>query len=320
MVNGHKYCPPLTKDIKCDVLIVGGGFSGVSAAAEFLRKGLSVVLIEKNIVGGSSSGRSAGFLTPDSELELHQLVRRYGTKAAAEIWEAPCRGIERIVEHHQEARHPMRIAAAGFAVSRARRGRQGGRRVRARVPRKRRLHRSAHLRREQLQGDPRRAGLHGGHPVRRHLRRQSAAVPAGPQGPADRQRHAGLREHRDGTARGPHGLYACRQRDRGQHHHRGRQADQLDQSARRRDVPRADVPERDRAADRQGAAHPVSVRRADAVLGLEARVFVLQADGGQPSAARAAARPITTFLKDAYNNPGVIRQGDQGLPRVISPS
>jgi heterodisulfide reductase subunit A-like polyferredoxin len=70
MVDKHTYCPPLVTDLKCDVLIVGGGFSGVSAAAEFLRKGLSVVLIEKNIVGGSSSGRSAGFLTPDSESEL----------------------------------------------------------------------------------------------------------------------------------------------------------------------------------------------------------------------------------------------------------
>src|SRR5690606_32280199 len=65
---------------------------------EFLKKGLKVVLIEKNIVGGSSSGRSAGMLTPDSELELHQLVRRYGAMAAGEIWEAPCRGIERVVE------------------------------------------------------------------------------------------------------------------------------------------------------------------------------------------------------------------------------
>ena len=69
MIKAHRYCPPLTKAIKCDVLIVGGGFSGVSAAAEFLRKGLRVVLIDKNIIGGSSSGRSAGFLTPDSELE-----------------------------------------------------------------------------------------------------------------------------------------------------------------------------------------------------------------------------------------------------------
>ena len=98
LIKEHRYCPPLTGAIKCDVLIVGGGFSGISAAAEFLRKGLSVVLIEKNIVGGSSSGRSAGFLTPDSELELHQLVRRYGSKAAGEIWEAPCRGIERLVD------------------------------------------------------------------------------------------------------------------------------------------------------------------------------------------------------------------------------
>lgn len=97
MVNEHKNCPPLTRSINCDVAIVGGGFAGTSAAVEFLRKGHKVVLIEKNILGGSSSGRSAGFLTPDSELELHQLVRRYGTKAAAEIWEAPLRGIQRIV-------------------------------------------------------------------------------------------------------------------------------------------------------------------------------------------------------------------------------
>ena len=36
--------------------------------------------------------------TPDSELELHQLVRRFGTDAAREIWEMPCRGIDRIVQ------------------------------------------------------------------------------------------------------------------------------------------------------------------------------------------------------------------------------
>src|SRR5215510_14995640 len=99
MIKEHKYCPPLTKDIRCDVLIVGGGFSGMSAAVEFLLKGLSVVLIEKNIIGGSSSGRSAGFLTPDSELELHQLVRRYGPKAAREIWDAPVSAIEGLVRN-----------------------------------------------------------------------------------------------------------------------------------------------------------------------------------------------------------------------------
>jgi gamma-glutamylputrescine oxidase len=62
----------LSKSLKCDVLIVGGGVSGISAAAESVAQGRSVVLIERNIVGGGSAGRSAGFLTPDSELELHE--------------------------------------------------------------------------------------------------------------------------------------------------------------------------------------------------------------------------------------------------------
>jgi len=92
----YKLCAPLTKNIECDVLVIGGGMSGVSAAAGFISKGLKVVLLEKNILGGSSSGRSAGFLTPDSELELSQLVRRYGLKKAKEIWEIPTTGISKI--------------------------------------------------------------------------------------------------------------------------------------------------------------------------------------------------------------------------------
>ena len=97
LIKQFKYCPTLSKSLKCDVLIVGGGVSGISAAAEFVKQGRSVALIERNILGGGSAGRSAGFLTPDSELELHQLVRRYGPEAAREIWDAPLRGIDRLV-------------------------------------------------------------------------------------------------------------------------------------------------------------------------------------------------------------------------------
>ena len=53
--------------------------------------------MERNICGGSSTGKSAGFLTPDSELELSQLIRRFGAKGAKDLWEVPVRGIERMV-------------------------------------------------------------------------------------------------------------------------------------------------------------------------------------------------------------------------------
>ena len=36
LVRPHKFCPPLSKSLKCDVLIVGGGANGISAAAEFV--------------------------------------------------------------------------------------------------------------------------------------------------------------------------------------------------------------------------------------------------------------------------------------------
>lgn len=94
-----KIQPPLTKDVKADFLIIGGGAAGLSAAYSLISKGLNVVLIEKNICGGNTTGKSAGFLTPDSELEIAQLVRRYGPGNAKFLWEVAQKGVELIVSY-----------------------------------------------------------------------------------------------------------------------------------------------------------------------------------------------------------------------------
>jgi gamma-glutamylputrescine oxidase len=91
--------PPLRDELKCDVLVIGGGAAGLAAAARFLGTGKKVVLLEGSICGGSSTGKSAGFLTPDSELELSQLIRRFGKDGARDLWEVPVRGIELMLSH-----------------------------------------------------------------------------------------------------------------------------------------------------------------------------------------------------------------------------
>ena len=51
---------PLRKDIEANVPVAGAGAAGLSAAYLLMDKGLRVVIPERNICGGSSSGKSAG--------------------------------------------------------------------------------------------------------------------------------------------------------------------------------------------------------------------------------------------------------------------
>lgn len=90
------FCPPLKEDLSCAYLILGGGVAGLHAALRLVDAGKEVVLLEKMMCGGSSSGKSSGFLTPDSELEVYQLLRRYGKKGAQEVWSIPVQGVEMI--------------------------------------------------------------------------------------------------------------------------------------------------------------------------------------------------------------------------------
>lgn len=57
-------CPPLLADIEADVVIVGGGYTGLWTAHNLLElsPGLRVVILERDICGGGPSGRNGGFV------------------------------------------------------------------------------------------------------------------------------------------------------------------------------------------------------------------------------------------------------------------
>lgn len=70
---------------RADVAVVGGGFTGVSAALHLAERGYDVVLIEANRIGWGASGRNGGQLI-DGFVETDKLGKRFGADAERMAW------------------------------------------------------------------------------------------------------------------------------------------------------------------------------------------------------------------------------------------
>lgn len=81
--NGYKAIyPKLKGDTRVDVVVVGGGIAGLSAAYILKKAGQTVAVLEKNYIGSGTSGHTTGKVTSQHNIIYHQLVRLHGQKAA----------------------------------------------------------------------------------------------------------------------------------------------------------------------------------------------------------------------------------------------
>jgi gamma-glutamylputrescine oxidase len=79
-----------------DVVVVGGGMAGLTCAQALAARGVDVTVLEQDFCGAGASGKSSGFITPDSELGLSDLVEKFGDARGALLWEFAKSGLERI--------------------------------------------------------------------------------------------------------------------------------------------------------------------------------------------------------------------------------
>lgn len=87
---------PLRGDASSEVVVVGGGMAGLTCAQALVERGVEVALVEQAFCGAGASGKSSGFITPDSELELSDLIANYGEDRGRELWEFAKSGVARI--------------------------------------------------------------------------------------------------------------------------------------------------------------------------------------------------------------------------------
>ncbi|OPB35031.1 NAD(P)/FAD-dependent oxidoreductase [Bartonella taylorii] len=73
--------------IQCDVVIIGGGFTGLSAAYHLAKAGVSVVLFEASRFGDGASGRNGGQLGTGQRQWVETLEKKYGFERSKALFD-----------------------------------------------------------------------------------------------------------------------------------------------------------------------------------------------------------------------------------------
>jgi glycine/D-amino acid oxidase-like deaminating enzyme len=79
-----------------DVVVVGGGYAGISAARELARRGATVTLLETRTLGFGASTRNGGIVHAGYKWGPRQLVKRYGEETGHALWRDTLDGYETV--------------------------------------------------------------------------------------------------------------------------------------------------------------------------------------------------------------------------------
>jgi gamma-glutamylputrescine oxidase len=79
--------PPLQGAVRADAVVVGGGYTGLSAALHMAEAGLRVVLLEAHRVGFGASGRNGGQVGSGQRLEVDDLEAMFDPATARRLWD-----------------------------------------------------------------------------------------------------------------------------------------------------------------------------------------------------------------------------------------
>ena len=81
-----KRFPKLEKDAKTEVLVIGGGITGILCSYFLQQAGYESMIVEMDEVGSGASGASSGILYYGSGTNLVPAIQLWGKEAAQFVW------------------------------------------------------------------------------------------------------------------------------------------------------------------------------------------------------------------------------------------
>src|SRR5687768_18433879 len=90
--------PALANDLEVDVVVIGGGLTGITAAYLLKKAGAKVALVERDRCAAADTGHTTAHLTYVTDARLHHLAKKFGRDCARAFWEAGALGIDQIYD------------------------------------------------------------------------------------------------------------------------------------------------------------------------------------------------------------------------------
>jgi glycine/D-amino acid oxidase-like deaminating enzyme len=98
---------------RADVVVIGAGFTGLSAALALSRRGASVVVLEAGRIGGGASGRNGGHCNTGVAQDYLALSRQWGRERASACYRAYAAAVETVERLIREEHIDCDYRAAG---------------------------------------------------------------------------------------------------------------------------------------------------------------------------------------------------------------
>lgn len=93
---------PLTQNTAADVVTVGGGITGLTAAYLLARAGRRTIVFERRRCASVDTGHTSAHLTMVTDTRLSELITRFGRDHAQAVWDAGLAGIALIDQNIRE--------------------------------------------------------------------------------------------------------------------------------------------------------------------------------------------------------------------------
>ena len=93
--------PAPTGNLDCEIAIIGGGFTGITAALTLAENGHDVVLVEADVIGNGGSGRNGGHVCQGWSNDFHHISRQLPADEAQLVWDAGMRAVDLLCQRVQ---------------------------------------------------------------------------------------------------------------------------------------------------------------------------------------------------------------------------